>query len=107
MPGEGELEPENCFHPGNRGSGLIGSHTCEALITNGHQAVGLDNFDEFYDPAISVSTWSIMNHPLFSLIDGEVRDERALEQPSCAGLSATSSTPGRGPALPRGPHPLM
>ena len=32
-------------------SGFIGSTLAEALLERGDQVVGLDNFNDFYDPA--------------------------------------------------------
>ena len=32
-------------------AGFIGSHTIQALVTRGDQVVGLDNFNDYYDPA--------------------------------------------------------
>jgi UDP-glucuronate 4-epimerase len=31
-------------------AGFIGSHLCERLLGAGHIVVGVDNFDDFYDP---------------------------------------------------------
>ena len=33
-------------------AGFIGSHLAEALLSAGHDVVGLDSFTDFYDPAI-------------------------------------------------------
>jgi len=33
-------------------AGFIGSHLCEALVAQGHEVVGVDNFDPLYDPAV-------------------------------------------------------
>ena len=33
-------------------AGFIGSHVCDALVAQGHQVVGVDNFDPFYDSAV-------------------------------------------------------
>jgi len=32
--------------------GFIGSHLTDRLLTEGHTVIGLDNFDDFYDPRI-------------------------------------------------------
>ena len=34
------------------GAGFIGSHLCEALLARGDEVTVLDNFNDFYDPAI-------------------------------------------------------
>ena len=31
-------------------AGFIGSHACQALLARGHRVVGVDNFNDFYDP---------------------------------------------------------
>jgi UDP-glucuronate 4-epimerase len=35
-------------------AGFIGSYTCKALIEQGHDVVGLDNMNSYYDPALKV-----------------------------------------------------
>jgi len=56
-------------------AGFIGSHLCERLLTDGAEVVGLDNFDEFYSPAIKRSNIAeCLEHKLFSLIEGDIRD---------------------------------
>ena len=32
-------------------AGFIGSHVAEALLARGDEVVGLDNFNDYYDPA--------------------------------------------------------
>ncbi len=34
------------------GAGFIGSHLCRALLDRGETVVALDNFNDYYDPAI-------------------------------------------------------
>ncbi|MGV8914872.1 MAG: GDP-mannose 4,6-dehydratase [Kaistella sp.] len=36
------------------GSGFIGSHLVERLLSNGHSVINIDNFDDFYDYKIKV-----------------------------------------------------
>jgi len=56
-------------------AGFIGSHLCERLLTDGAEVVGLDNFDEFYSPAIKRSNIAeCLEHKSFSLIEGDIRD---------------------------------
>ncbi|MCK4627503.1 MAG: GDP-mannose 4,6-dehydratase, partial [Sedimentisphaerales bacterium] len=56
-------------------AGFIGSHLCERLLTDGAEVVGLDNFDEFYSPAIKRSNITeCLEHKSFTLIEGDIRD---------------------------------
>lgn len=57
-------------------AGFIGSHLTEQLLAIGHQVIGLDNFDDQYDPVrkrLNVQLFS--HHPRFQLIVGDVRDQ--------------------------------
>jgi UDP-glucuronate 4-epimerase len=56
-------------------AGFIGSHLCERLLADGAEVVGLDNFDEFYSPAIKRSNIAeCLKHKSFTLIEGDIRD---------------------------------
>ncbi|MDX1396538.1 MAG: GDP-mannose 4,6-dehydratase [Gemmatimonadota bacterium] len=60
-------------------AGFIGSHLCERLVERGQEVVGLDNFDDFYDPAVKRSNLEgIAGHDAFELIEGDIRDPGAL-----------------------------
>ncbi len=61
-------------------AGFIGSHLCEALLARGWQLAALDNFDEFYDPAIKRSNLKqCRDHRNFKLVEGDIRDRPLLE----------------------------
>lgn len=63
------------------GAGFIGSHLCEALLERGRRVVALDNFDTFYDPALKrANLGRCLRSPSFRLVEGDIRDEAALEQ---------------------------
>ena len=63
------------------GAGFIGSHLCEALLGAGHTVVALDNFDDFYDPAVKRRNIEIaLASELYTLVEGDIRDERAVAQ---------------------------
>lgn len=58
------------------GAGFIGSHLCEALIARGHEVVSLDNYDDFYDPAIKRANLSaVEGAPRFTAVVGDIRCE--------------------------------
>lgn len=69
------------------GAGFIGSHLCEALLRRGDDVFALDNFNDFYDPAIkrgNVSTIeetaSLDKHGSFQLVEGDHRDQDLLRR---------------------------
>lgn len=62
-------------------AGFIGSHTCEALLAEGHEVTGLDNFDNFYNPAIKeVNLAACRDQKLFSLIRGDLLDTELIDE---------------------------
>jgi len=62
-------------------AGFIGSHLCERLVSRGHHVVGLDSFDEFYDPAIKrANVASLAGSEAFELVTGDIRDAGALDR---------------------------
>ena len=62
------------------GAGFIGSHLSQALLARDCQVVVLDNFDDFYDPAIKHSNLRhCLDHTGFTLIRGDIRDSSVLE----------------------------
>ncbi|NWF55779.1 MAG: GDP-mannose 4,6-dehydratase [Syntrophaceae bacterium] len=63
------------------GAGFIGSHLVEKLLAVGHGVVCLDNFDDFYDPALKRRNLAgVVRKPGFKLIEGDLRDDTFLEQ---------------------------
>jgi UDP-glucuronate 4-epimerase len=57
-------------------AGFIGSHLTEALLKNGHQVIGIDNFDPFYDPLIKkINLDGFINHDRFSFFENDLTDE--------------------------------
>ncbi len=58
-------------------AGFIGSHVCAALAARGVRAVGMDNFDPFYDVARKrANVREVMAHAAgaFELIEGDICD---------------------------------
>lgn len=61
-------------------AGFIGSHVSEALLSEGHEVVGLDSFDDFYDPTVKEKNLeTALGFEAFELIRGDIRDPRLLD----------------------------
>jgi len=57
------------------GAGFIGSHLCERLLQEGIRTVCLDNFDDFYEPAIKRKNVApLLTSSLFETSEGDIRD---------------------------------
>ena len=55
-------------------AGFIGSHLVERLLDQGHEVVGFDNLDPFYDPAIKRRNLATaLAHPRFVFVEGDLR----------------------------------
>jgi len=62
-------------------AGFIGSHLVERLLARGERVVGLDNFDDFYPPAVKRDNLAAAaEHERFRLVEGDVRDRERLER---------------------------
>jgi UDP-glucuronate 4-epimerase len=68
------------------GAGFIGSHLVDRLLARGDEVAVLDNFDDFYDPAIKRRNLAAASrHPKFRLFEADLRDAAAVR----AALQAT------------------
>lgn len=60
-------------------AGFIGSRLCEQIVELGHDVVGLDSLDDFYDPAMKRANLQTLNGAKgFSWFETDVRDRQAL-----------------------------
>jgi UDP-glucuronate 4-epimerase len=60
-------------------AGFIGSHLVERLLGRGLPVVGIDNFDDFYDPAIKRQNLAnVASNPGLQLVEADIRDHEAL-----------------------------
>ncbi|MFQ5428653.1 MAG: NAD-dependent epimerase/dehydratase family protein [Thermodesulfobacteriota bacterium] len=61
------------------GAGFIGSHLTDRLLENGESVVVIDNFNDFYDPAIKRENIAgAMDNPGFRLYELDIRDGKRL-----------------------------
>jgi UDP-glucuronate 4-epimerase len=60
-------------------AGFIGSHLVDRLLSCGLHVVGIDNFDDFYDPAIKRRNLAMAaSNPALELVEADIRDHEAL-----------------------------
>jgi UDP-glucuronate 4-epimerase len=57
------------------GAGFIGSHLAERLLESGERVVTIDNFNDYYDPAVKRrNIEAALNYPSYTLCEGDLRD---------------------------------
>ncbi|MCD4686508.1 MAG: SDR family NAD(P)-dependent oxidoreductase, partial [Anaerolineae bacterium] len=62
------------------GAGFIGSHLSRALLTRGATVVAIDNFNDYYDPAIKRrNAAELSQHPAFTMVEGDIRDQGTVD----------------------------
>ena len=55
-------------------AGFIGSHLVDTLLAEGHQVIGIDEFNNYYDPALKRKNIAhLHNNPNFELIEGDIQ----------------------------------
>jgi len=64
-------------------AGFIGSHVAQALVTRGDTVIGLDNLNDYYDPARKQANLeeiqrSVKYPDRFVFVRGDIRDQRLL-----------------------------
>lgn len=59
------------------GAGFIGSHVCSHLLADGHGVAVVDDFNDFYDPAIKRSNIASLRGDV-TLLEGDIRDRAFL-----------------------------
>ena len=63
------------------GAGFIGSHVSEKLVQRGEHLCILDNFNDFYDPAIKeANVAALAAHDSVRLVRGDIRDSDLLAE---------------------------
>ena len=83
-------------------AGFIGSHLADRLLSRGDVVVGLDNFCDFYDPAVKMANLSYaLDSGKFWLIEGDVRDDEAVSKAvyACDAVVHLAAMPGVRPSF--------
>ncbi|MDE2819114.1 MAG: SDR family NAD(P)-dependent oxidoreductase [Chloroflexota bacterium] len=63
------------------GAGFVGSHVAEALLQRGERVLVIDNFNDYYDPAIKRGNAARLSaYENLKLIEGDIRDLALLER---------------------------
>lgn len=89
-------------------AGFIGSHLGEALLATGCRVIGLDSFDEFYDPQIKRrNVAACLEDERFRLIEGDIRDARCVAAALADGVDVIVHLAARAGVRPSIQHPLL
>ncbi len=60
--------------------GFIGTHLVRRLLADGHVVIGLDDFNDYYDPVFKYENVEpVLAHERFVLYEADIRDREALE----------------------------
>lgn len=61
------------------GAGFIGSHVAASLLARGEKVVVLDNFNDYYDPAIKRDNIQRIQHKHLTVVAGDIRDVSLID----------------------------
>ncbi len=89
-------------------AGFIGSHLCERVLEDGHEVVGLDNFDDFYNPAVKRSNIKkCLSHNRFRMIEADIRNADAVGSILISGIDVIVHLAARAGVRPSIENPLL
>ncbi|NVJ61861.1 MAG: NAD-dependent epimerase [Gammaproteobacteria bacterium] len=61
-------------------AGFIGSATAESLNAAGHEVVGIDNLNDYYDVTLKYARLARIENPLFRFVNLDIADREAISQ---------------------------
>jgi len=90
------------------GAGFIGSHLCEVLVRSGHEVIALDNFDDFYSPAVKRRNLTDLHGDRrLTLIEGDIRDVQLVDEVLGHGVDVLVHLAARAGVRPSIEQPLL
>jgi UDP-glucuronate 4-epimerase len=89
-------------------AGFIGSHLSERLLDDGWMVVGVDNFDDFYDPRIKRrNITDCLKNKNFQLVEADIRDNAAMDKTVGSGVEIIVHLAARAGVRPSLEKPLL
>lgn len=61
-------------------AGFIGFHLSKHLLAAGYQVIGIDNLNDYYEPALKQARLDLLNDPGFYFVEGDLADKALLNQ---------------------------
>lgn len=61
-------------------AGFVGTHVSMALKQRGDGVVGLDNFNDYYDPSLKRARQKLLEHAGVCVIEGDINDQKLLHK---------------------------
>ena len=63
------------------GAGFIGSHLCQKIISLGHNVICIDDFNDYYDPAVKEDNIrELADDSRFTLFRADITDRKAVDE---------------------------
>ena len=89
-------------------AGFIGSHLCERLLGDDRAVVGVDNFDDFYDPDVKRrNIGNCLKDQNFKLIEVDIQDRGAMDQAVGSGVDIIVHLAARAGVRPSIAQPVL
>jgi len=89
-------------------AGFVGSHLTEKLLAEGWQVLGIDNFDDFYDPQVKRrNIRACLESDRFEILEADIRDVAAMEKALADGADVIVHLAARAGVRPSIEKPLL
>lgn len=89
-------------------AGFIGSHTLERLLAEGHQVVGVDNFDPFYSRTLkNANLEPSLEHPNFELLEADLAEPETYTKLKFLAEGLRSESEGEGACREASPSDII